>query len=286
MTVMQVFSTIRIIKLLYLTVLLALGELTKSGVVQMIQLGRWFRRQYSPLFNRPVFNGETAAAVEVFSTVYSRTLQSALGFLHGLSLPPTSTQATCAESSRSKFFIQPSSATHFCLKPSCYCAKLSFLHDQFHSEQLEKSEDIGGVVLKGIMRKALNILGRSQSGIEAQRLFDILCGGYVCRNSQLPCDQAGGECVTTEELTGLYSVLKRRNAEMFTSRSFKAMSVGESYYLLQEILARIHQLIDGEETTVEAKKRFFYFSGHDVSIRPLLRALEIKVIKFHSLAKF
>uniref|UniRef100_A0A914WQ60 Peptidase C19 ubiquitin carboxyl-terminal hydrolase domain-containing protein n=1 Tax=Plectus sambesii TaxID=2011161 RepID=A0A914WQ60_9BILA len=174
----------------------------------------------------------------------------------------------------SSLSLRASRTTHFCMSDNCSCPVLSTWRSdfeleraQFYERDVPEREHVDRLAIE-----ASDIL-RIGEAKDPLAFLDVLLGRFVCRRFPLPCDKRSGKCVTWQSLTQAADLASSRAEAMFGAKApnsnvMRRLSIAEAAAILRTLTATIRKLRKDDELTV-----FKLFSGHDVTLRPLLFAL-------------
>lgn len=228
------------------------GHLTMLGVVQLLRLGRMLRNIYEDIFP---FDDQSTEFF-LYTTTFARTYQSGLAFLHGIMDPKIASELS----------FMGTENVNFCSESWCRCPNFDKFNGDFYHEQGEYYRKSGKHVIYTIEK--MNHILKTNVIMDAVMCFDSMMA-YACHREPLPC-LANGDCVTKDMLDMLNSFIIRRYFDLHTKIA------GSNKFFLEAfpIMARWQKLLDSLKEHAE-KRSFQYFSGHDVSIAPLLAVLGV-----------
>ena len=275
-----------------------MANLTPRGLVQHIYNGKYLGRLYAKLlFNNNQVDSEghyrahknttvgqqhggvgishMLRDVYVRSTDYSRTFQSALGFMYGFRsvLPDRQMPFRLALGTRATNLCSSQLAQESC---SCYSLFTGALDKIFPNNRHDKSilekkwegkEQFGNVI--GVTARKVPWLG---SGLEVLM-------GYVCQGSPLPCVEETGECITKELLQKIWTTSESVSQYESSTDKETVKNTLVIHPLLKEIA---HRLLNITQNVPSHK--FVLYSGHDHTLTPLAIALGVNDGKIPSYA--
>uniref|UniRef100_A0A914V1Q9 2-phosphoxylose phosphatase 1 n=1 Tax=Plectus sambesii TaxID=2011161 RepID=A0A914V1Q9_9BILA len=236
------------------------GHLTAEGALQHVRLGKFLRERYRKW---KTFDTGSKVNISLSATSFPRTFQSAIAFSYGFFYPGSSSLS-----------LRASRTTHFCMSDNCSCPVISTWHSdfeleraQFYERDVPEREHVDRLAIE-----ASDIL-RIGEAKDPLAFLDVLLGRFVCRRFPLPCDKRSGKCVTWQSLTQAADLASSRAEAMFGAKApnsnvMRRLSIGEAAAILRTLTATIRKLRKDDELTA-----FKLFSGHDVTLRPLLFAL-------------
>lgn len=236
------------------------AQMTLVGAHQHLMLGHVLQKIYIEDHSLLDKNW-TSDHIKLFSTIYSRTFQSAVAFLFGF-LPSFNI---------SNIKIIPSPDTRFCMTEYyCKCSLLQNLQSLMEKKMKRLLHSHPAVVH---LLQRLNPIVKSHpnhSDITAPlAMFDSLMG-YVCHGSHLPCIPGTSRCVTFEHVRNLIAYLDWEGRQFVRDGTHTKTAKLKMLGFLIHLVKHMNGFINGKETA-----RFLLFSGHDVTIEPLSTALGI-----------
>uniref|UniRef100_A0A914WFU2 Uncharacterized protein n=1 Tax=Plectus sambesii TaxID=2011161 RepID=A0A914WFU2_9BILA len=174
----------------------------------------------------------------------------------------------------SSLSLRASRTTHFCMSDNCSCPLLSTWRSdfeleraQFYERDVPEREHVDRLAIEA------NDILRIGEAKDPLAFLDVLLGRFVCRRFPLPCDKRSSKCVTWQSLTQAADLASSLAEAMFGAKApnsniMRRLSIGEAAAILRTLTATIRKLRKDDELTA-----FKLFSGHDVTLRPLLFAL-------------
>ncbi|XP_039247843.2 2-phosphoxylose phosphatase 1-like isoform X1 [Styela clava] len=231
------------------------ATLSQLGVVQHIHNGEILRKMYIQNHNllaEAIKNkAEIANKILVVSTTRSRTVQSAIAFLYGL-IPDFHLDQVDIKYSNSDIFSMKK-----CPAVSLLEQNIKNMRYKIYIEHQKKNSTF---------RKLADGFGiNDHSGV----LIDSFVTGFLCKNYKLPC--AGNQsCVTVKDL----DVLLEEEEYMMKRISKESYYVNQSILRLHPLLHRISKMIMNKISN-DTKPDVVLISGHDTTLKPLIRSLGI-----------
>nr|XP_026495878.1 uncharacterized protein LOC113400510 [Vanessa tameamea] len=151
----------------------ALGQLTPTGVLQMITVGNILREAYGDKLGSEYMDltGKRETGGLVLSTRYRRTFQSA--------------QALAWGATRAAGAAREAHSVAFCFR-HCACAALHKLDKKISLQAKSRLESHPAV--KELINKLSKVLFESQEYIDADVVRDALLA-YMCHDAPLPCTE-------------------------------------------------------------------------------------------------
>ncbi|XP_064459685.1 2-phosphoxylose phosphatase 1-like [Ornithodoros turicata] len=235
-----------------------MGHLTWSGVLQHIQLGSALSRIYNGNLWRLLPEGWSADSVRFYSTVFSRTYQSALAFLYGF-LPAITLE---------KLRIIPSTDINFCFDGRCSCSQLR-IYEKHLTRKTKRMLNNHPAVMRLLeeVNAILKPTSNSSDIVAARPLMDVLMG-FVCQGKTLPCLPGTRDCANIDHVRNIMSYLDWEGRQLADDSAFRKSSILKTYSLLNEVHRRIRDTFEGRSGI-----RFLLFSGHDINLTPVSSAL-------------
>lgn len=232
------------------------GHLTWDGVVQHVNLGATLRDAYHGDPWKLLPQQWTPQAVKLYSTVFSRTYQSALAFLYGF-LPTFPLD---------RLRLVPSRDVNFCQGLHCACPRIKVYERVLAKKTKLMLKNHPAVLL--LLDQLGEILSPGGNTTEFQSPRPVMDGlmGFVCQRKPLPCTDS--RCATMEHVGNIISYVDWEGKQLSQDLSFRRSSVLKAYNLV----ARIHR---GLRDTLEgaSKAKFHFFSGHDINLIPVASML-------------
>nr|CAB3219783.1 acid phosphatase-like protein 2 [Phallusia mammillata] len=242
------------------SILCAPGQLSTLGVIQQLHSGFMMRDTY---LSKLKLDENMNESVHVQSTHVRRTFQSALAFLYGL-LP---------EYHLEKVPIQIVYNALFC-GPSCSCPQAKELEASVKKDQYKVY--VQRQKQNATVQKVASMLG---IGDHTGSQIDAIVTGYLCKNIKLPCNTSG-HCISNMDLDELMNEQEYMNSVTYSTSAARQHSLLTIYPLLDLILQRMQMAT----RKAHYAKKFFLYSAHDVTVRPMLVALGIPEYRWPRLA--
>ncbi|XP_075541277.1 2-phosphoxylose phosphatase 1 [Dermacentor variabilis] len=232
------------------------GQLTWEGVVQHVNMGASLHDAYHTGPWRLLPDDWDARSVKLYSTVFSRTYQSALAFLYGF-LP---------QFSFDRLHLVPSRDINFCMGPHCACPQLKTYERLFtRKTKVMLKNHLAVVQLLNTLGKVLSPQGNNSEFVAPRPIMDGLMG-FVCQRKPLPC--ADHHCATMEHVGNVISYVDWEGRQLSQDLSFRRSSILKAHYLLARIHRGLRDFMDGT-----SKTKFLFFSGHDINLIPVASTL-------------
>ncbi|KAF8778792.1 2-phosphoxylose phosphatase 1-like isoform X1 [Argiope bruennichi] len=235
-------------------------HMTLLGAHQLLMVGQILHKAYIEDHGLLSKNW-TSDHIKLYSTVFSRTFQSAVAFLFTF-LPTFNV---------SNIRIIPSRDDRFCMSDYyCRCPLADYLDKQkvYKKRRLMASHP----AVLHLMQKLNPIVKHdpNHSNIfDPFEMFDCTMG-YVCHGSHLPCIPGTNECVTFEHVRNLIAYMDWVGRQFVRDSSNTKAGMLNMHGFLNHLLSNMRAYISGKEAT-----RFILYSGHDITLEPLSAALGI-----------
>lgn len=232
------------------------GQLTWEGVAQHVAMGSRLHDAYHAGPWKLLPNNWDTRFVKLYSTVFSRTYQSALAFLYGF-LPSFSLD---------KLRLIPSRDINFCLSPHCACPQLKTYEQLFtRKTKLMLKNHPAVVQLLATLGQVLSPQGNGSEFVAPRPIMDGLMG-FVCQRKPLPC--ADHQCATMEHVGNVISYVDWEGRQLSQDLSFRRSSILKAHHLLARIHRGLRDFLEGA-----SKTSFLFFSGHDINLIPVASTL-------------
>ncbi|XP_035214548.1 2-phosphoxylose phosphatase 1-like isoform X2 [Stegodyphus dumicola] len=236
------------------------SQMTLVGAHQHLMVGHALQRAY--IDDHALLDKNwTSDHIKLYSTIYSRTFQSAVAFLFGF-LPSFNI---------TNIKIIPSPDTRFCMTEYyCKCPLLEHLQTLMDKKMRRLLHSHPAVVhllqrLSPIVKSNPN-----HSDITAPlAMFDSLMG-YVCHGSHLPCIPGTSDCVTFEHVRNLIAYLDWEGRQFVRDSTHTKTALLKMQGFFIHLVNNMKNFINGKSAA-----RFMLYSGHDVTLEPLSTALGI-----------
>lgn len=236
------------------------SQLTGVGAVQHLLNGLALREKYVKgrgLFG-PRFSPSTQ--LDLRSTLISRTYQSAVALLYAF-LPRFNLTELDIHAARNSMFCSPG------LVPGICCSNLVKLKQEADKGPHRRGErNPAWLPAMGALSEVFGVRVNHLPWPTA--LVDLL-QGHACHGLPLPCGD-GGNCVTAQLMDKLWALVDS-DARSFTQNSrYDRYCRTIVHSLLLEILTNMERV-----TRNQSPVKFTLFSGHDLTVTPLLQALGV-----------
>lgn len=236
------------------------AQMTLLGAHQHLMVGRVLQKSYIEDHGLLGKNW-TNTDIKLFSTIFSRTFQSAVAFLFGF-LPTFNI---------SNIKIIPSPDERFCMSEYyCKCP----LADQLERLIWKKRRRLlnSHPAVLHLMQR-LSPIVKSQPNhpdiLDPFEMFDSLMG-YVCHGSHLPCIPGTNECVTFEHVRNLIAYIDWLGRQFIRDNTNTKAAMLNMQGFLNHLVFTIKNFISGKDPA-----KFVLYSGHDITLEPLSAALGI-----------
>ncbi|XP_065584065.1 2-phosphoxylose phosphatase 1-like [Artemia franciscana] len=232
----------------------SLNDLTSLGVSQLISVGKLAGQRISQSSNI------SEISLKAFSTRYRRTVQSLWAFLYGF----------IGENNMSSMQVnvQQNQAVTYC-EPYCKCDLASQLESR-HDLMLTK---LLGPAEKSTLKRMAHILYGTEGAknVGTRHVKDGILT-HICHNITLPCS-VSDKCINNADIATAQSFLTKESRATLSSKTFKQMALLKAYGIIQRIMQfGVNSL--GAHKKSESPM-FFVYSGHDMTLEPLLSTLSV-----------
>uniref|UniRef100_A0A7I4Y3G3 Acid phosphatase-like protein 2 n=1 Tax=Haemonchus contortus TaxID=6289 RepID=A0A7I4Y3G3_HAECO len=238
------------------------GQMTAEGALQHVKFGNYMRDRY---LDSNIFSPDSRLNVTVTSSRYNRTFQSAIAFTSAFLFP--------SKSSVPQIHVQASNFTFLCTSRNCACNTRRW-RAQFEKERYEYFVQRSPAHLQ----KEADLVRTHSAFSHAMdpfQILDVALGRYVCRRKPLPCF-GRSYCLNYEFLSQLLNETTTRKKVMFDE--------GSRYVVEKMNLVEAHGVLYHIAETIANLRRFPHtntiqiFSGHDVTLAPILIVLKVPFI--------
>ncbi|CAI4226310.1 unnamed protein product [Auanema sp. JU1783] len=236
------------------------GELTAEGALQHVRLGKYMQSKYG---SSALFDPDFHLNVSITSSQYHRTYQSALAFSLSFLYPH-----------RYNFpiiYIKASDFTNQCTHEACACPGIQNKRKQYEKEYTKVFSSSAPAYMRDTTYN-LRQLNSFQHVNEPYEVLDVSLGSYICRRLPLPCPN-DNVCLSYSFLNEVLNYTSSRGSYMFSpeiSPLAYELQVIDSHGVLFHMRDMILRLKQFPHTNM-----LKIFSGHDVTIAPILRVLGV-----------
>ncbi|XP_069473930.1 2-phosphoxylose phosphatase 1 isoform X2 [Ambystoma mexicanum] len=235
-----------------------MGELTQTGVVQHLQNGQLLRENYLKK-HKLLPNNWTSKHLYMESTGKSRTLQSGLALLYSL-LPNFDWK---------KVNIRQQWSTIFCAG-NCDCP----MRNQYLEEEQRRQYTfrVKSSQLEKAYVEMAKVVGVPTRQLRASNPIDsLLC--HFCHNASFPCTTNG--CISMEQFKVIKSFQLEDEKESHEKQLYYKYALMATHPLLNQTVMRMQRIAQGRKDEV-----LVLYSGHDVTLSPVLSALGVTEARF------
>jgi hypothetical protein len=234
------------------------AQLTSYGVAQHLGLGKFLGEIYNKKLGLLKENFKPYQ-INLRSTKYTRTYQSALAFLYGF-LPKFQLR---------QLKFEPGIIT-FCnpkfISGGCSCR----FHNVIHHNIPIEVKILGGDQWTEGFKDACNNLGLNVKPHMAPNIMDTLNGRF-CHGAPLPC-VGGKPCDADTIMKGVWEIIDRNGRLQIQSDSYQKSQRLLMHPMLKEIAVLMNDKINLPKKN---RTKFVLFSGHDITVTALNTALGI-----------
>eukprot|EP00898_Chlorokybus_atmophyticus_P007996 jgi/Chlat1/8198/Chrsp76S00613 len=242
----------------------AVGQLTPRGFEQLSDLGQRLREIY---VNKLGFlrDEDLADSIYVRSTDVWRTQQSAEGLLHGLF------GDGAKDGLQIPIHTLPQEIENMAANPQ-RCARLAEIRHELRNSPMWQGHLQSNQALRDHLNKIAGTGDRLDWSDSFDHFFDSF-RGRTCHKMSLPCSQADSaddtECVTPEMAEEVFRIGDWEFSQVF--HDYKSEEVAR--LSMGSLVKALHEAFDEAAEHPDPKTKFRLYSGHDVTIGPLLGAL-------------
>lgn len=242
------------------------AQLTGLGALQHHRLGSHLNTVYIMKNHLLGSDMPNLSQLYVRTTEYSRTFQSAAALLHGM-LPKSDLSQMNLEAVQN---VNLCSGKHSGMPCSCQAA--SDLHLVIKKE--ERKRTANDTVIMDIKRQVASVLGVSLGNLPWLSAMLEVMMTQVCHDLELPCIESknGSEtkCISWETVHQIWDHLDKEGLKSTSSYASHRYDRLNMHPLLYEIVNRLLSLTRKTERT-----KMVLYSGHDLTLTPLLKVLGI-----------
>ncbi|CAC42387.1 Acid phosphatase-like protein 2 [Caenorhabditis elegans] len=238
------------------------GMLTAEGALQHLRLGKYFRHRYE---KTKLFADENQRIVaDVVSSKYNRTVQSALAF---------STEFLYKQRTfLAPIQIKASNFSYHCIDQSCACQIHKSIRRIYEEEHLQQFNEMKSDDVADEEKKFLSF-PQFAASFDPFQMIDVGLGSFICRRKTLPCRLK--ECVTLDSFNKMINLTTSRGSRMFddkigVARRLQSMEAYPILSYLRDSVNKIRKFPHSNYIQI--------FSGHDVTVGPILRVLGIPFV--------
>ncbi|KAK7094167.1 2-phosphoxylose phosphatase 1-like [Littorina saxatilis] len=235
------------------------SQLTGTGALQHLLNGLALKEKYIEQWDlfHPHFS--PADQLDIRSTLISRTYQSAMALLYAF-LPRFDLSELDVRVSKNSMFCSSN------VPPAC-CSNLNKLKQEADKGRHKRGRKNPAWV--PAMGALADVFGLKISQLPwATSLVDML-QGHACHGLPLPCGP-DGKCITPDMMDKLWKLVVSDTQSYNKDPRFDRYSRTIIHSLLLDILASMDKVIRNASPV-----RFTLFSGHDLTVSPLLQAFDV-----------
>lgn len=224
-------------------------QMTLHGAHQHLMVGQALKKSYIDKHGLLTMNW-TSKDIKVYSSLTSRTFQSAVAFLFGF-LP---------RFDMSSINIKPTLDYRFCM--SNYYCNCPLLDQLYELQRVEKNQYL---LNDTATMKIIEELASIVPYFNAFFVFDALMV-HVCHSAPLPCIPGTNKCVTFEHIHKLIAHLSWVEQQQGFANSVGGKVIAlKTQGFLNHLIYTINNYILGKDPT-----KFILYSAHDLTVQPLL----------------
>lgn len=240
------------------------SALTSQGALQQIHIGQFLHQKYMKELNLFGNEGGDIDQVQVFSTSTRRTYQSAIALLYGF-LPDFNV---------TRLNIDPVTNVYFCRsqhskRKGCACKYANELLSRSKTYETNARTDSH----KRLQKSLSNMFGTENEHIPSLSHIIDTVAPSICHSLSVPCSNSDpSQCIDASLLTELWeeTVRSQRLVVEDPQSNFLRFSSIMMYPLMAELTSRMLRKAQGQDAP-----HFVLYSGHDLTLTPLLHVLGI-----------
>ena len=249
------------------------AQLTGEGIAQHLVNGAFLHNSYiikHKLLSETPHPGE----LSVRSTDYSRTYQSALAFIHGMFPHMDLSQIPLTITDNINFCDDHLGGV------SCFCPVIGRLREFSKKEELKMRSNMTSYLLSSIKKEFADVYGMNVGRVPwIGSIVEVLMG-YICHNLPLPCSRGTiireeqsnhrDSCIQMPLVGKMWQYLDTRGSILLSGHAEQKYNILFMYPLLREIAQHMVNI-----TRNQSVPKVTLYSGHDLTITPLAKALGI-----------
>lgn len=245
------------------------SQLTGVGAAQHLLNGLALKAKYVHKWNLFGARFSPSTQLNLHSTLISRTYQSAMALLYSF-LPRFNVSELDIRAAKNSVFCSP------VVVPAACCMNLAKLKQE--ADRGPHKRGSKNPAWQPSMGALAQVFGIKVGHLPWPAALMDLLQGHACHGVPLPCTN-NGECVTTAMLERLWALVDS-DAQSYTNNSkFDQYSRTIIHSLLLEILTSMVRVSRNQSPI-----KFTLYSGHDLTVSPLLQALGVHDGKWPSYA--
>ncbi|XP_071946219.1 2-phosphoxylose phosphatase 1-like [Antedon mediterranea] len=244
------------------------SQLTPSGWRQHLAIGDFLRKVYTPhkLFNPQAIDHKDIMNLQ--TTSFSRTMQSAIALLYGL-LPEDQILKTPP--------MKIARALNFCYGASCNCPAAQQLLNTVSSEKAKHKTDNSYTreISKGIKKV---LYDKTPNSPKLPHFFALLdhFTSFLCHGEKLPCGPT--KCIELDQVQQVFQYVDKLEQDLKAHEDTTSMKHARLF--MYPLLKDIADAIARNKTD----HRFSLYSGHDLTITPFLAILGLSDFRWPNYA--
>lgn len=231
-----------------------LGQLTMQGIEQLLHLGAILGDSYAHVW--PKLSKITSQEVQVYSTRYRRTFQSALALLFGLLPHDTLSKIT---------FIESQSMS-FCFK-DCGCP-ITERYNKLVTQAMTHDLKSHAAVISLSSLTGRSVFEDPDADRNPNSVRDALLS-FICHGAKLPCDSQ--QCIRRQHILGIFAYTDWALHQKWKNKYWQRFCLLKSYGLIRHLVAQMLNMISN------SGPYFLLYSGHDHTLEQLSSALGLEV---------
>lgn len=232
------------------------GDLTKIGVLQHLKNGKFLHKRY--VKNHNLLDGNWEKHILLKSTKPLRVYQSLIAILFPL-LPNFNVTRLNVVKVRNSGFC----AENFVERCDCIAMHLAeYIYKNENSERLKQHR-----TMTELVQMMVEIMNLTVNYAKPHSMLDQTMI-YLCHGHSIPCKN--GKCIQPIHIEKLLRHYYWNGGQLSKSYAYQHFSALKVYPLMLEIAYRL-----GNITSGQARERLVLYSGHDVTLAPLLSVLGV-----------
>ncbi|KAI2808503.1 2-phosphoxylose phosphatase 1 [Blomia tropicalis] len=238
-------------------------RLTRVGLSQQVKLGQMIGQLYWDKLG--LYTENLNRFVNVTTTNYSRTFQSALAFLFGmLGSDIAAFNSTILKVIKDPYFCGIDGFQQYCMGS---CTQISKITTQLDWRLLLTQQELKEIQI--LIKKVGQIIATDLTQAEQfNSLMSIFDGvsAYQCHDEALPCDPVFG-CVTLEQVRNVTELLCLQGTRLYQSSSYQQICWLKIYPFLHYLFL--------QSNVFNSETKFHIFAAHDITLESLKTVLRL-----------
>lgn len=234
------------------------SQLTGVGALQHVYNGLALREKYIQKWH--IFGEMFSPSTQLYlqSTLLSRTYQSAVAFLYSF-LPRFNITELDIRVSKDTVFCNSAFVPHEC------CESLGKLRQE--AERRGPKKNVKNPLRKPAYKRIADVFGVKIGQLPWPSALMDMFQGYICHKITLPCGPMG-KCIEADIMEKLWALMDSDGLALVQDPKIEQYSRLVTHSILTEIYSGMARAAKNVTPV-----RFSLYSGHDITITPLLHAL-------------